>query len=108
MTVHTTAEAFVVASLRSLTTQDGPDSGNGAVTHPATEFVITPATRLEQDLYLDSLDLVDLAEALRRRYGEAVDLLGHLTGLGIEELIAFTVGDVVTYVVSTVELEARG
>ena len=94
----------MVESLRSLTTQDGPDGGNGA----APGFTITPATRLEQDLQLESIDVIDLAETLRRRYGDRVDLLGHLAGLGIDELIAFTVGDVVTYVMSTVEPEARG
>lgn len=59
---------------------------------------ITNATRLEGDLYLDSLDMTALAAVLRDRYGPAVDLAGYLASLDIDELIELTVGDIASYV----------
>jgi acyl carrier protein len=54
--------------------------------------------RLEGDLLLDSLEVAALAELLSRAYGDRVDLMGFLAGLGIDELIGLTVGDVAAYV----------
>ena len=59
---------------------------------------ISAATRLEGDLFLDSLDLVALGALLRDRYGPAVDLVGYVAGLDIDEIIGLTVGDVAGYV----------
>jgi acyl carrier protein len=59
---------------------------------------LTAATRLEADLGLDSLDLAALGAVLRDRYGTAVDLLGYVAGLDIDELIGLRVGDVAGYV----------
>jgi hypothetical protein len=59
---------------------------------------VSAATRLEGDLGLDSLDVVALASLLRDRYGPAVDLVGYVAGLGIDEIIELTVGDVLGYV----------
>jgi acyl carrier protein len=59
---------------------------------------ISTATRLEADLWLDSLDLTALCAVLRDRYGTAVDLAGYIVGLDIDELIGLTVGDMVAYV----------
>ncbi|HEX9033663.1 MAG TPA: acyl carrier protein [Streptosporangiaceae bacterium] len=59
---------------------------------------ISAATRLEGDLCLDSLDLTALAAVLRDRYGTAVDLVGYVAGLEIDEIIGLSVGDVTRYV----------
>jgi len=59
---------------------------------------ISAATRLEGDLFLDSLDLVALGALLRDRYGPAVDLVGYVAGLDIDEIIGLTVGEVAGYV----------
>ena len=59
---------------------------------------IIAATRLEGDLRLDSLDLAALGALLRDRYGSAVDLVGYVAGLDIDEIIELTVGDVTDYV----------
>jgi hypothetical protein len=59
---------------------------------------ITPASRLEDDLQLESVELVALSELMRRRYGDGVDLIGFLAGLDLDELIALTVGDLVALV----------
>lgn len=59
---------------------------------------IIASTRLEGDLRLDSLDLAALGALLRDRYGTAVDLVGYVAGLDIDEIIELTVGDVTDYV----------
>lgn len=62
---------------------------------------ITAASRLEDDLELESVDMVALAEALRTRYGPAVDLTGYLAGLDLDELIDLTVGDLAAHVATS-------
>jgi acyl carrier protein len=59
---------------------------------------ITASTRLEGDLYLDSLDLAALGALLGERYGAAVDLVGYVAGLDIDEIIGLTAGEVTDYV----------
>ncbi len=54
---------------------------------------VTPATRVDTDLFVDSLELVALSEAMRLRYGPGVDLAGYVAGLELPELIELTVGD---------------
>lgn len=79
-----TADLFpeVVGILRTAT-------GEGAEWASA----LTPESRLEQDLQLESIEILVLGDALRERYG--VDLPAHLARLDIDELIALTVGDLV-------------
>jgi len=59
---------------------------------------IDPGARLDQDLQLESVDLVTLDALLRQRYGAGVDLLGFVAGLDIDEMIGLTVSDVVRHV----------
>jgi acyl carrier protein len=59
---------------------------------------IRPDSRLDGDLQLDSVELAALGVALRRRYGNAVDLARFLAGLDIDQLIALTVADVADHV----------
>ena len=58
---------------------------------------VSPASQLEGDLTLDSVEMLALADRLRARYGDAVDLPAYWAELDIDALIALTVGDVVTY-----------
>jgi acyl carrier protein len=59
---------------------------------------IGATTTLDGDLCFDSLDLAALAAVLRDRYGAALDLVGYVAGLDIDEIIGLTVGDVANYV----------
>ncbi|GAA2061851.1 hypothetical protein GCM10009839_86180 [Catenulispora yoronensis] len=59
---------------------------------------ITAATTLDGDLELESVELAAVSRALQARYGDRVDLVGHVSGLGVDEIIAFTVGDVAAFV----------
>jgi acyl carrier protein len=52
---------------------------------------VTPESRLEDDLRLESVEVAALGEALRARWG--VDLPAYLAGLDLDQLIDLTVGD---------------
>lgn len=59
---------------------------------------VTPASRLEGDLRLESVELAALGELLRETYGDLVDLAAFVAGLDIDQIIGLTVGDLVAYV----------
>lgn len=56
---------------------------------------ITAATRLEDDLLLESIDLAALGELMRERYGDGVDLPAHLAALDLDGIIALRVADLI-------------
>lgn len=58
---------------------------------------IAPDSRLDGDLWLDSLELAALGTLLRERYG--VDLPAYLTGLDLDQLIELRVKDLMALVV---------
>jgi acyl carrier protein len=57
-------------------------------------------TSFDDDLQLESIEFVALAEQLLERYGEQVDFVGWLAGMELDEIIALTVGQLVDFVVS--------
>lgn len=57
---------------------------------------ITETTRLDDELWLESIEVTALGERLRSRYGDRVDLPAYLAGCDLDDLIALTVGDLVT------------
>jgi hypothetical protein len=59
---------------------------------------VTPATRVDGDLLVESHELAAWDVALRERYGDRIDLAGHVAGLDIDGIIALTVGDVAAHV----------
>jgi acyl carrier protein len=59
---------------------------------------ITSATRLERDLYVDSLEMAALCDLARDSYGDRVDLAAFVSGLDIDQIIGLTVGDLVAQV----------
>jgi len=71
------------------------DSAGRSASSGAGLAGISPDARLEQDLQLESVDLVALDALLRQRYGPEVDLLGFVAELDIDEMIGLTVSDVV-------------
>jgi acyl carrier protein len=62
---------------------------------------VTADTRLEGDLRLESIEVLALAERLRARFGDRVDLGALYADLDIDGLIALTVGQVVEHVART-------
>jgi len=59
---------------------------------------ITRETSFHDDLALESIEFVALAEKLEARYGKQVDLARWLAGKDLDALLALRVGDVVELV----------
>lgn len=55
-------------------------------------------TSFQEDLELESLEFVELAERLIETYGEKVDFAGWLATMDVDEIIAMTVGQLVAYI----------
>jgi hypothetical protein len=64
---------------------------------------IGPDTRVDGDLLVESHELAAWSLALRRQYGDRVDLVDHVSGLDIDQIIALTVADVAAYVAARSE-----
>ncbi len=67
----------------------------------ASEMTINMETSFAQDLELESIEFVALAEKLRDRFGESVDFVGWLANMELEQIIEITVGQVVNFVVGS-------
>jgi acyl carrier protein len=92
-----TMEEIAVAQAESVTADPFPAIVEilRAATGETVEWAagITPESRLEDDIRLESMEVLALGDSLRTAYG--VDLPTHLAGLDIDAIIALTVGDLV-------------
>jgi hypothetical protein len=70
------------------------------VTGESAEWLagLGPGTRLDSDLFLDSIELAALGERLAARFGPAVDLAGFVAGLPFEALLELSIAAVASYV----------
>ncbi|MFG2602003.1 acyl carrier protein [Streptomyces sp. NPDC048514] len=66
------------------------------------------STTFNQDLELESIDLVTLAGLLEERYGGRVNLAEFLAGMEFDEIIELTVGRLVEYVVWSLKSTQAG
>jgi acyl carrier protein len=62
---------------------------------------IDAATRFNNDLEIESIEFVRIADAIQRHYGTTLDIVGWLSGKTIHELIALSVGELAQYVVAS-------
>jgi acyl carrier protein len=62
------------------------------------DLEITPGARFYEDLEMESIEFVDLAGRIRKRYGDQVDFVSFLASCRPEEI---RVGDVVSYIVNS-------
>jgi acyl carrier protein len=97
MTADAAAPAAVLDEIRRILerVRDGCGSLDG------TE--ITRDTTFQEDLELESIDLVELAAQLDARYGSEVNFADFLAGLELEEIIELTVGRLVDHIVACLE-----
>jgi acyl carrier protein len=58
-------------------------------------------TAFDQDLELESLEFVALAERLLQHYGGQVDFVAWLATMELDEIIGLTVGDLVAFIVAS-------
>mgnify|MGYP003604589648 CR=1 FL=1 len=88
----------------------------GAVTEMLTEVIgedellmvdeVTMDTSFNDDLELESIEFVALAEELTERYGEQVDFVGWLADLELDALVTMTVGQLVEFVAGCLDAPA--
>ncbi len=64
----------------------------------AEDLDIGMETSFADDLELESIEFVALAEKLRDRYGAKVDFAGWLSGMGLQQILGLKVGQVVEFV----------
>jgi len=69
--------------------------------------MITPASRLEADLWLDSVEMTALGELLLGRYGAAADLESFIAGLDIDQITGLTVGDLAAFLARVTQAAAQ-
>lgn len=62
------------------------------------DFEIGRQTRFTDDLEIESIEFVKMADALQAHFGEEVDIIGWLSSKSIHELIQLNVGDVADYI----------
>jgi acyl carrier protein len=62
------------------------------------DMTVTPDTTFSDDLGLESIEFVALADKLRERYGDRVDLVAFLGDMDIDEIMAMTVGRLVDHI----------
>ncbi|UQX04466.1 acyl carrier protein [Streptomyces sp. RerS4] len=59
---------------------------------------VTMSTSFNEDLALESIEFVALAELLHERYGSEVDLMGFLAEKDMDAILAMSVGELVTHI----------
>lgn len=62
------------------------------------DFEIDADTSLNNDLEIESIEFVSIADKLQKMFGAQVDVIGWLSQQDIDTLIALTVGDLVDLV----------
>jgi acyl carrier protein len=65
------------------------------------EFDIDAETRFNNDLEIESIEFVRIADAIQRHYGATLDIIGWLSGKTIHALIALSVGDLAQFIVES-------
>jgi acyl carrier protein len=65
----------------------------------AADRKIAMETSFSDDLELESIEFVALAEKLQHRYGKSVDFARWLSAMELDQILALKVGDLVQYIV---------
>ncbi|MFC6695925.1 acyl carrier protein [Nocardioides daphniae] len=60
-------------------------------------------TSFSDDLQLESIEFVALAEELLNTYGEKVDFVTWMSGMELDQVVSLTAGQVVDFVVASLE-----
>lgn len=70
----------------------------------ALSLDISMGTSFDADLELESIEFVKLSTMLAERYGDRVNFVDFLATKELDEIIAMTVGEVVTYITNCLTL----
>ncbi|MFC4912706.1 acyl carrier protein [Actinomadura gamaensis] len=73
------------------------------------EQPVGPDTSFHEDLALESIEFVALAEKLQDRYGARIEFAAFIAGMDLDQIMAMTVGDLTAHVEArlTAHPEAR-
>ncbi len=66
------------------------------------DIPITAETSFSDDLEMESIEFVALAERLTDHYGDAVDFVTWMAGMELEEIMALTTGQLVDFIVACI------
>jgi acyl carrier protein len=81
----------IVATIACIVTEViGEDAG--------LDLDIRADSSFSEDIELESIEFVALAEQLQRTYGERIDLVGWLGELDLDEIIDLTVGELAEFI----------
>jgi acyl carrier protein len=61
-----------------------------------------------EDIELESIEVMEIAEKLIETYGEKVDFVAWFADMELEDLVEITVGSVVDFIVATLEGNTNG
>ncbi|GAA1573686.1 hypothetical protein GCM10009678_65390 [Actinomadura kijaniata] len=61
---------------------------------------VGPDTTFNDDLALESIEFVALAEKLQLRYGPAIDFAAFIADMDLDQILAMSVGDLVAHIES--------
>lgn len=61
---------------------------------------LTVDTSFNEDLEIESIEFVALAERLTERYGSQMDFVGWMGQMELDDIIALSVGDLVDFIVA--------
>lgn len=87
--------AIVIDKIRSTVNEDWIE-----------DFDIGPQTRFNDDLELESIEFVKIADAIQAHFGTQFDIVAWLSGKSIQQLIGLSVGDLTDFVASRVAASA--
>ena len=62
------------------------------------DYEIKPETRFNEDLEIESIEFVKIANAIQQHYGDRLNIAAWLSGKSITELIGLNVGQLVNYI----------
>ncbi|MCP2335774.1 acyl carrier protein [Actinomadura rupiterrae] len=72
------------------------------------EQEVGPDTSFNDDLALESIEFVALAEKLQLRYGARIEFAAFIAGMDLDQIMAMTVGDLTTYIESRLAASGPG
>jgi len=84
---HATTLNLVIDKIRSTINEDW-----------IHDYEIKPETRFNEDLEIESIEFVKIANSIQQHYGDRLNIAAWLSGKSITELIGLNVGQLVNYI----------
>ena len=69
------------------------------------EYDLTMDTILTNDLEMESIEIVELSEKIKKVYGKQIGFSDWMAKMTLEELVSLSIGDIVNFIESCKELQ---